>query len=75
MWTAPIAPLPLVDLRGLFMNPPPPSGPHGLRMPPYNIFPTSYKNYPNRKKRRYERKKDDLTDFIHYYDLKDQCRI
>ena len=28
-------PSPLVDLRGLFMNPPsPPSGPHGLRMPP-----------------------------------------
>ena len=28
-------PSPLVDLRGLFMNPPsPPSGPHGLRMTP-----------------------------------------
>ena len=27
-------PSPLVDLRGLFINPPsPPSGPHGLRMP------------------------------------------
>ena len=29
-------PSPLVDLRGLFVNPPsPPSGPHGLRMTPY----------------------------------------
>ena len=33
-------PSPLVDLRGLFMNPPsPPSGPHGLRMPPkYGLY-------------------------------------
>ena len=32
-------PSPLVDLRGLFVNPPsPPSGPHGLRMTPTKKF-------------------------------------
>ena len=35
-------PSPLVDLRGLFVNPLPPSGPHGLRMTPNKACLTTY---------------------------------